>query len=247
MANPTNRAELKEWCLRRLGKPVINIDVSDSQVDDRVDEALKFFWDYHTNGSEKTYYKHQITLTDKTNKYITLPENIMGAIRIFDFSSGNASWGDSSMFSFQYQFALNDMFTWTGADLVPYWMAQENMQFMEEVLNGHKPIRYSKSSDRLYIDMNWDAIAVGQFLIVEAYEVIDPEVYNDVWQDRWLMKYTAALIKRQWGSNLSKFSGVQLVGGVTMNGADIYAEADAEVDAAERDLVDNSPLEFMTG
>ncbi len=248
MSVPTNKAEFKEWCLRRLGKPVINIDVSESQIDDRVDEAMKFYFDYHPNATEKLYYKHQITQDDIDNKYITMPENVIGAVRIFDGNGGgNGSWGDATMFSFNYQFYMNDMYTWTGVDLVPYWMAQENMQFMEQILNGLKPIRYQRNTNKLYVDMNWKNFGVGQYLIVEAYEVIDPEVYPDVWGERWLLKYATALIKRQWGSNLSKFDGVQLVGGVVFNGKAIYEEADAEVDATEKDMIDNSPLEFMIG
>lgn len=245
MAIPTNREEMKEYALRRLGKPVININVSDDQIDDRIDEALKFFYDYHSNGTEKIYYKHQITANNIAQGYIEMPDNIMGVVRIFDIGTSIAS--GSGMFSVQYQIALNDLYSFSGMDLIPYWMTQESLQFMETILVGMKPIRYSKSSDRLFIDMDWKTVSEGQYLIVEAYEIMDPEVYSDVWSERWLMKYVTALIKRQWGSNLIKFEGIQLPGGVTFNGRAIYDEADAEADAAEKDLVDNSPLEFMMG
>lgn len=245
MASPTSRNELKEYCLRRLGKPVIDIDVEDSQVEDRIDDALRYFYDYHFNGSDKIYYKHIITQENKDDGYITLPENIMGAIRIFDVGSTFGATG--GMFSLQYQIALNDLWSFGGMDLVPYWMMQENLQFMEQLLQGHKPIRYNKNKDRLYVDTDWKNFAVGQYLVVEAYEVVDPDTYTDAWSDRWLMQYTTALIKRQWGFNLSKFVGINLVGNIQFNGQAIKEEAEKEIDDLETDLKNNTPLEFMMG
>ena len=191
MATPTTKAEFKEYCLRKLGKPVIEINVDDDQIDDRIDEAIRYYWDYHFDGSEKTYYKHQITDTDKTNKYITLPENIIGAVSIF--SIADPSIRSDDLFNIRYQIALNDLYTLTNVSIVPYYMVMEHLSLLTEILVGKQPIRYSRHKDRLYIDMDWNTVSTGEFLLVEAYEVIDPAEWTDAWNDRWLQNYATAL------------------------------------------------------
>src|SRR5688572_20444174 len=124
MANPTNRNEFKSYVLRKLGWPTINIEISDEAIEDRIDEALKFYWDYHFDGAEKTYYKHQITSTDKTNRYITLPENILGVVRIFPIADPSVRSDD--LFNIRYQMALNDLYSLTSTSLIPYYMAMEH-------------------------------------------------------------------------------------------------------------------------
>ena len=208
MAVPTSRAEFKEYCLRKLGKPVIEINVDDDQIDDRIDESLKFYYDYHFDGSEKVYYKHQVTDTDKANKYITLPENIIGAVRIFPVGDPSLTGGD--LFNIRYQIALNDLYTLTSVSMVPYYMAMSHIALIQEILVGQQPIRYNRHTDKLYVDMDWEKIDTGQYLLVEAYEVINPDVYTDAWGDRWLQEYCTAKIKYQWGSNLTKFTGMPL-------------------------------------
>lgn len=240
MAKPTSRSTFKEYCLRALGKPVINIDVADEQVEDRIDEALRYYWDYHFDGSEKLYYKHQITDQDKTNKYITLPENIIGAVRIFPF--GFYSSTNANMFNVQYQIALNDLYTLTSYDLVPYYMMMQHLNVLQELLVGEKPIRYNRHMNKLYIDMNWNIVETGQFLIVEAYEVVNPDTYADVWADRWLMQYAIALIKRQWANNIKKFGGLQMPGGVVFSGQQLYNEADKEIKDMEAEMISSYSL-----
>ena len=204
MAQPTTRTEFKEWCLRKLGKPVIEINVDPDQVDDRIDEALAYYWDYHFDGTERTYYKYQITSQDITNKYITIPENIIGVVSIFDLSSSLST--GSGMFNVQYQFVLNNLYELVNFEFLHYYMTMEHIQFMEQMLVGKQPIRYNRNVNKLYIDTNWDRLTVGSYIIVEAYQVVDPAVYVDVWKDRWLQNYATAKIKYQWGSNLTKFS-----------------------------------------
>lgn len=234
MAAPTSRAEFTENCLRRLGKPVIEINVDDDQVSDRIDEALQYFWDYHFDGSEKTFYKYQITEQDITNKYITMPENIIGVINIFDLG---ATLGVNNLFNIRYQIALNDLYTLTSVSMVPYYMAMNHVQFLEQMLVGKQPLRYNRHTDRLYIDMDWDRIAPGEYLIVEAYQVVNPDTYTDAWSDRWLLRYAACLIKQQWGQNLKKFEGMKLPGGLSFNGQKIYDEATAEREELEREMI----------
>ena len=243
MATPTTKTEFKEYCLRKLGKPVIEINVDDDQVDDRVDEALRYWYDYHFDGSERVYYKHAITETDVANKYITLPENIIGAVSIF--SMGDPSIRSDDMFNIRYQIALNDLYTLTNVSLVPYYMVMEHLALMNELLVGKQPIRYSRHKDRLHVDMDWNTVAVGEFLLVEAYEVIDPETWTDAYNDRWLQNYATTLIKEQWGSNLTKFTGMTLPGGVQFNGEKIYDDAVAERRKLEDEMISSYSLPVL--
>lgn len=239
MSVPASRSQFKEYCLRKLGKPVIEINVDDDQVEDRIDEALKYYWDYHFDGSEKIYYKHQITANNVTDKYITMPENINGVVRVFDISNAYMS---TNLFDIRYQIALNDLYTLTSVSMIPYYMMFQHIQLMEQMLVGQQPIRYSRHKDRLHVDMDWNKLNVGNFLIVEAYEIIDPDTYTDAWGDRWLSLYATALIKKQWGANLTKFSGLQLPGGVSFNGDKILNDATAEVEALEKEMISSYSL-----
>lgn len=234
MAVPTSRAEFTENCLRRLGKPVIEINVDDDQVSDRIDEALHYYWDYHFDGSEKTYYKYAITEQDKTNKYIIMPENIIGVVNIFDLGS---AFGLNNLFNIRYQIALNDLYTLTSVSMVPYYMAMTHIQFLEQMLVGKQPLRYNRHTNKLYLDMDWDRIATGEYIIVEAYEIVDPELFYDAWSDRWLLRYASCLIKQQWGQNMKKFEGMKMPGGLTFNGQKIYDEATTERAELEKEMI----------
>jgi hypothetical protein len=194
MSIPTSRSEFKSYCLRTLGFPVIEINVDDDQVEDRIDEALKYYWDYHFDGTERVYYKHLITSTNITDKYITLPENIIGAVRIFNIGDPMVT---NNLFDIRYQIALNDLYTLTSVSMIPYYMMFQHIQLLEQMLVGQQPIRYNRHTDKLFIDMDWGKVNVGNYLIVEAYQIIDPDVYTDAWGDRWLARYATALIKKQ--------------------------------------------------
>jgi hypothetical protein len=235
MATPTTKDEFKEYCLRKLGKPVIEINVDDDQLDDRVDECLKYFADYHFDGSDKVYYKHQVTEQDRTNKYITLPENIMGAVRVFPIADPIVRSDD--LFNIRYQIALNDLYTLTSVSMVPYYMTMEHLALISELLVGQQPIRFSRHKNRAYIDMDWNKIKNGEFLVIEAYEVIDPAEWSQVWGDRWLQHYATAKIKYQWGSNLTKFTGMSLPGGVQFNGERILEDAQQEITRLETEMI----------
>lgn len=236
---PTNREDFKEYCLRRLGKPVININVDPDQVDDRLDYSLKYYYDYHFDGSELMYYKHLITQEDIDNKYITLPENIMGVVSIFDIGSSLTAGG---IFNIQYQIALNDLYTLTSQSIIPYYMAMQNVRLLQEILVGKQPIRYNRHRNILHVDMNWNKVVAGQYFVVEAYQVVDPEVYKDVWSDRWLQRYVTAQIKQQWGSNLTKFVGVAMPGGVQFNGERILDDANQEIKDLEQEMINSYSL-----
>ena len=240
MSVPTSREEFREYCLRKLGKPVIEINVDEDQVDDRIDEALRYYWDYHFDGTEKLYYKHQVTEEDRANKYITLPENIIGAVRIFPIADPMIRSDD--LFNIRYQIALNDLYTLTSVSMVPYYMVMEHLALVTEMLVGQQPIRYNRHKNRLYVDMDWNNVRNGEFLLVEAYQVVDPEEFTDVWADRWLQNYATAKIKYQWGSNLTKFTEMVLPGGVRFNGEKIMNDAETEIQRMEQEMVSTYSL-----
>lgn len=234
MAQPTTRNEFKEWCLRKLGRPVIEINVDEDQVDDRVDEALSYYWDYHFDGTEKQYLKHVITANTISNGYITIPENIIGVVNLFDI---NASVSSANLFDIRYQFALNAAHDISHYSMQEFYMTMQHVAFLQEILTGSQPLRYNRHINRLYIDMDWDRVTVGEYIIAECYSIIDPATYADVWKDRWLQNYATAKIKYQWGSNLTKFTGMQLPGGVTFNGEQILQDAAADIAKMEEEMI----------
>jgi hypothetical protein len=246
MAQPTTRDEFKEWCLRKLGKPVIEINVDDDQVEDRIDESLSYYWDYHFDGAERTFLKHQLTADDITNQYITVAENIIGVVNLFDIGDALSV---NNLFNIRYQFALNDMFDLSSYRLQEYMMAMQHIQFIEEMLVGKQPIRYNRHINRLYIDMDWQKVNVDDYIIAECYQIVDPTVYADVYKDRWLQNYCSAKIKYQWGSNLTKFVGMQLPGNIQFNGEQILSDARDEIQRLEEDMITSYslPVHDMVG
>jgi len=235
----SSRDDFKEYCLRKLGKPVIEINVDDDQVEDRVEEALKYYWDYHFDGTEKVFYKKEITEEDIANKYITLPQNIIGAVSIFDIGDFIAV---NNIFNIRYQIALNDLYTLTYQSMVPYYMAFQHIQLLEQLLVGKQPIRYNRNTNKLFVDTDWNKLTAGYFLVVEAYSIVDPAEFTDVWNDRWLQRYATELIKKQWGSNLTKFVGMQLPGGITFNGEKIYNDAHEALEKLETEMITSYSL-----
>jgi hypothetical protein len=164
---------------------------------------------------------------------------VIGVVNIFALGDYIAT---NNIFNIRYQIALNDLYTLTYQSMVPYYMAFQQLQLLEQLLVGQQPIRYNRISDKLYIDANWDKLQPGYFIVAEAYQIIDPDVYSKVWEDRWLQRYASALIKRQWGTNLTKFSGMQLPGGVTFNGEKIYNDAEAEIEKYENEMISGYSL-----
>lgn len=226
MALPTNREEFKAYCLRKLGDGVIEINVSDEQVEDRIDEAIFFFRDYHYDGSQLVYLKHQITQEEIDQGWIAVPPRLLGVTRIFDLSSSIST--GTGMFNVTYQFVLHNLEDITKYDVTNYYMAMQHLAFIQEILVGKPMIRYNRHVDKLFLDLKTDRIAAGSYLIIEAYDIIDEDEYSDFWRDRWLLNYATVLIKEQWGSNLTKFENMQLVGGVTFNGMQILNDAREE-------------------
>jgi hypothetical protein len=235
MALPSTREEFKEYVLRKIGAPVIQINVSEEQVEDRIDEAISFWRDYHFDGSQMVYLKHQLTEEDIERGWIQIPEQMLGVTRIFDLSTSIST--GTGFFNVQYQFVLNNINDITGYEIQNYYMVLSHLQLLQEILVGRPLIRFNRHVNRLYLDVTKGVLAPGSYIIVEGYDIIDGVTYPDVWRDRWLQNYASALIREQWGLNLTKFTNMQLIGGVQFNGEQILSDAKAERKEMEENAI----------
>ena len=270
MATPATRETLKQYALRALGKPVIEINADDDQLEDRLDEALQFYAQYHYDGIRRTYLKYQVTESDKArlqaplgstetatknsvsstwyegSNFLVVPETVIGVTNIFPFSDK----ASMNMFDVRYQLRLNDLYDFASTSIINYDMVLRHLDFLDQILVGIKPIRFQQHDNRLYIDMDWvNDLQVGEFLIIDCYRKLDPTTYTDVFNDQWLKRYVTALFKKQWGANLSKFDGVTMIGGVKLNGEKIYTDAITDVEKLEKEIRDSFELApaFLVG
>jgi len=292
MAIPNTRATLKDYCLRALGKPVIDINVDADQIEDRIDEAVQYFAQYHTDGVERMYLKYKVTAADKvrlrknkdfnvvekgtyadnieletgtntvlegvgdlikedgtpihtedstivetayqeTQNYLVIPDAVLSVINIFPLSDR----ANLNMFDVRYQLRLNDLYDFSSTSILHYEMTMKHLDFLDHILVGEKPYRFNQHMNRLYIDMDWDnAVSVDEFMIIECYRKLDPTTFTDIFDDLYLKRYATSLIKRQWGQNLSKFSGTAMLGGVTLNGPELFSSALAEQQKLEEEI-----------
>jgi hypothetical protein len=234
MSRVTSREDLKEYCLRKLGEPVIEINVADVQIEDRIDDAFQFYREHHYDAVELVYLKHEFTANNITNGYIELNDLIVGVNKILPFT--NRSRG-LDIFDIRYQILINDLYSLMSTDLIYYSMVKTQLELINHLLVGQQPIRFNRHTNRLYLDIDWNQDSrVGEFIIVEAYRILDPNTFTDVYDDMYLKRYATALIKKQWASNLKKFNGVQLPGGVTLNGQVLSDEADNEIKEIEEEI-----------
>lgn len=227
MAIITSRAQLKDYCLRKLGYPVITINVDDDQVDDRIDDTLDLFQQFHIDGTQKIYIAYQLTANDCTNQYVTLPNTVIGVTKIFPIAgdSINSTGTDNfNIFDINYQIRLNELYDFTSADYVYYELANEHIQTLQILFFGEVQFQYNRYTNIITPDLNWGTqVTSGSWLLFESYQILGSTVA--FWNDTWLKKYATANIKEQWGSNMKKFKDVKLPGGVMLAGAEIYAEA----------------------
>jgi len=319
MAIPITREGLKQYCLRDLGAPVLEINVDDDQLEDRIDQSLEFWRLYHYDGIEKLYMKQQIraseiviqqsiaqtfkledivrgqisgatakvskenlrsstgtlllvrnitgtfqagetiiadsgqtaTLVSATkheydNKYIEIDDWVYGITRVLPFSQASSS---KNLFDLQYQLRLNDLYDLSSTSIVYFKTVMSHLAMLDLELNGYPLYRFNRLQNRLYLDINWETdIPLGDFIVVEAYRALNPAEFTKVWNENWLKRYVTAQFKRQWGTNLKKFSGIQLPGGVTLDGDKLYDEATTEIKDLEDELQNKSaPLEFFLG
>jgi hypothetical protein len=276
MAKVTSRQELKDWCLRKLGWPVIEINVDDDQVDDRIDEAFSFYFDYHYDAVERLFYGHQITQTDIDNGYIEVPDSLihitrvlpmggsMGAGMFYPMGDPSLAWNSTSSNPLQGMGAnasngvpMRTVEDHGGAgsggmsNKVSFYLAMQSIEeFSQIFVVGEPPMRFSRHTNRVYLDLEWATkMQVDGYLVAEGWASLDPEVYTDVYNDRWLKSYATQLIKQQWGANLIKYSGVQLPGGVTFDGDKLYEQASAAIEKLEEEmqLKYELPVDFYMG
>jgi hypothetical protein len=218
---------------------------------------------------EKVYLKYQVTAQDISNGYIEmkadntgfsaserqftsvdgenvyLEDLVTSVTRIFPFTQQSVG-----MFDIRYQYALNDLYTFGTIDLVQYDLTQQYLTLLRQYLSPDKSVRFNRVQNRLYIDMQWaSSVSAGMYLIIECYRILDPRIYPEIYEDRLLKKYAVALFKRQWGQNLSKYSGIKLPGDITLDGKTMYTEAVAEIDTIEKDIINKYelPADFMMG
>jgi hypothetical protein len=260
MAKPASRQELIDYSLRRLGAPVLEINVDDDQIDDLVDDALQYFNERHFDGVERMYLKYQIRQEDidrgsaKGSNGVgivttTGTSNIVGTATTFSFyeTSNYIQVPDSvigvekvfkfdtssisgGMFSIKYQLFLNDLYYFNSVELLQYAMVKSYLEDIDFLLTTDKQVRFNKRQNRLYLDIDWGAQSAGNFLVLDCYRILDPSTFTNVYNDSFLKRYLTALIKRQWGQNLIKFRGVKLPGGIEFNGRELYEDAQKELD-----------------
>ena len=258
MAVPSTKATLKEYCLRALGKPVIDINVDDDQVDDRIDEAVQYFCQYHTDGVERMYLKYEVAADDVTrmttdssesitqgsvtttwkqgSNFLVVPASVISVVNVFPLSDRS----NLNIFDVKYQLRLNDLYDFSSTSIVHYEMTMRHLDFLDHILVGEKPMRFNHLSNKLFIDQDWaNDITAGEFLVIEVFRKLNPDDNVDMYDDIYLKRYTTALIKRQWGQNLSKFNGTAMLGGVTLNGPELFSTAIAEQQKLEEEIRSN--------
>ena len=245
----TTRQELIDYCLRKLGAPVIDINVDPDQVEDRVDESLQFYQAYHSDAMHHHFYIHKATAADVVNKYIELPESFAYIRHVLPFSQSGSSASQLSDYwqytAQQYQNVQYSIAS-SGGGLASLQQSMSYINTMTQLMTGKSRVRFSRHMDRIHIE---DPMIEGDFYVVDGYQLIDPETYTDVWNDYFLKKYTTALIKRQWGANLMKYTGMQLPGGVEFNGRQMFDDAIAEIEKLEEEMRMNweFPPDFFMG
>ena len=258
MSKPSTRQGLIDYCLRRLGYPVLEVNVDDDQIDDLIDDAIQYFQERHFDGVERMLLKHKITNENKqtlktgittttanstvgittttfeeAQNFIQLPDHVLGVER---FLKMDASTISSGMFNIKYQIFLNDLYYYGALDLMNYAMVKTYLEDLSRLITPDVQLRFNKRQHRLYMDIDWRQVSKNTYLIIECYRLVDPANASDIYNDWWLKRYLVAIIKRQWGQNLMKFQGVMLPGGVSLNGRQIYDDAIREIEQIEYEL-----------
>ena len=231
----TTRQNLIDYCLRRLGSPVTEINVDDDQVSDRIDDAIEFFQEYHFDGVEKVFLKHTITQTDIDNEYIDVVDPIISVLRVLPIPNFNAF--QTGFFNEEYQLRLQDLENFRSSTMIDWAMSQVNFSLVTHLFSIQPTLLFNRKQNKMYLETDWaNKFEVGTIIIIEAYRALDPVTYTEVYNDMFLKKYATALIKQQWGSNLKKFTGVTLPGGVTLDGQTIFSEATEEINKIEEEM-----------
>ncbi len=227
MAKPNSRSTLQDYCLRNLGAPVIEINVDEDQLEDRTDDAIQFYQEYHSDAVIREYIKHQLTATDITNSYITVADSVTSVVRMLKITGTTGS----ALFDMGYHMRLNDIFMLQGlgTQMQEYVQAQQKLSLVDHRLQSEEHIRFSRHMNRLHSDEGFGNLNAGDYTVLEVYSIIAPDTYVDVYNDLYLTKYLTALIKRQWGANMIKFGGTKLPGGIELNGRQYYDDGEREI------------------
>ena len=264
MAQPSTRGELIDYCKRQLGAPVLEINVADEQIEDIVDDAVQFFQERHFDGVYQSYRKYKITQADidrgkatggagittttvdttvgvttqfsytENSNYLPIPAEVIGVTKIFHFDGSNTI--TNNMFSVKYQLFLNDIYYWGATELLSYAMVKTYLEDINFLLTTEKQIRFNKRQDRLYLDIDWGSMTVGDYIIIDCWTLLDPSSYPRVWNDSFLKPYATALIKKQWAQNMLKFQGVKLPGGIELNGREMYEDAEKDLEKIRENM-----------
>ena len=280
MAKPSSRQGLIDYCLRRLGAPVLEINVDDDQIDDLVDDALQYFSERHYNGVERMYLKHEFTQDEidrgkargtvgvgivttsatstnisgygtttstyyENSNFIQIPDSVVGIEKVFKFDTSTISGG---MFSIKYQLFLNDLYRFNSVELLQYAMTKTYLEDIDFLLTTDKQIRFNQRQDRMYLDIDWGTVSPGDFIVIDCHRALDPETFTQVYNDSFMKLYLTALIKRQWGANMMKFSGTRLPGGIELNGRQYYDDAErelADIKSRMSNEYELPPLDFI--
>jgi len=165
---------------------------------------------------------------EENSNYLQVPPEVIGVTKIFHYDGTNAM--SSGMFSIKYQMFLNDIYYWGATELLTYAMTKTYLSDIDFLLTTQKQIRFNQRMDRLYMDVDWSNVGLGDYIVMDCYRAANPSDYTRVWNDSFLKRYLTQLVKRQWGQNLLKFQGVKLPGGVELNGRQIYDDAQKELD-----------------
>tara|TARA_A100001388_G_scaffold30807_1_gene19761 strand:+ start:111 stop:926 length:816 start_codon:yes stop_codon:yes gene_type:complete len=258
MSKPSTRQGLIDYCLRRLGYPVLEINVDEDQIDDLIDDAIQYFQERHFDGVERMLLKHEITKENRetlktgvttttanstvgittttfteSQNFIQLPDHVLGVERVLKMDASTIS---SGLFNIKYQIFLNDLYYYGALDLMNYAMTKTYLEDLSRIITPDTQLRFNKKNHRLYLDIDFGQLSDDTFIIIDGYRLLDPSDAPAIYNDFWLKKYATATIKKQWGMNLIKFQGVMLPGGVQLNGRQIYEDAIKEIEEIEYSL-----------
>ena len=254
MASPNSRADLITYCKRQLGEPVLQVNIDDEQVNNVIDDTFQFFQENCYNGMERAYLFHEITADDKTRfaasvttsngstdwkettNYIPIPAHVTGISKVFGLVSNSIR---SNLFGVEYQLFLNDLYAFGSLDILNYYMTKQYLETLDMVLNNgsFQQFRFTARRDRLYMDLDKDFLKNGSNILIECHRMIDPSDATEMYNDMFVKKYATALMKNQWGQNLIKYNNVQLPGGITLNGRELYTDALAEIEKTESEVL----------
>ena len=284
MAKPSTRQGLVDYALRKLGAPVLEINIDDDQIDDLVDDAIQLFNERHFDGVEEMFLKHEFTQDEidrgkatsetdsqntagivtttgtstsisgygtttssfvETSNFIQVPDSVIGIEKIFKFDTSTISGG---MFSIKYQLFLNDLYYFNSVELLQYSMVKSYLEDIDFLLTPDRQVRFNKKQNRLYLDLDYNSIREGDFIVIDCQRILNPDDFTKVYNDPFLKMYVTALLKKQWGQNLIKFRGVKLPGGLELNGREIYEDGERELEAIKQKMqleYELPPLDFI--